>query len=308
MKWIKQGILFQPEKQESWMKTHAQVPTILVKEDRLRIYFSSRPNRELSLTTFVDLDINDFSKVLYLHKNPILEPGGRGMFDEHGIMPASVIKKNGFVYLYYSGWSRGTTLPYNNYTGLAISKDGGTTFKKYGDGPVIDRSPWEVYSATSPCVYREQENWHMWYCSGTEWKKINNKDEHTYDIKYAHSQNGMNWTQTNRTVIGQKDEYEAITRPTVIKMDGKYHMWFCYRGSKSFRGGSDSYRIGYASSSNLIDWERDDSKAGIDVSENGWDSQMIAYPCVTKVKDQIIMVYNGNGFGEQGFGYAILER
>ncbi len=307
MKWHKKGILFKPEPGHDWMKTHAQVPTVLVKEDRLRIYFSSRPHKALSLTSFVDLDISDLSNVLYVNQKPILEVGAVGMFDEHGIMPASVVEKGEQVFFYYSGWSRGTSLPYNNYTGLAISEDEGTTFKKYCNGPVIDRSPWELYSATSPCVYYD-DNWHMWYSSGTNWVRINDKDEHTYDIKYAWSEDGRNWVQTNKTIIPQYNKYEAITRPSVIKVDGMYHMWFCYRGSNNFRDGDDSYRIGYASSSDLLNWERDDKKAGIDVSENGWDSQMIAYPCVVRVKDQILMFYNGNGFGEQGFGYARLER
>jgi predicted GH43/DUF377 family glycosyl hydrolase len=308
MKWIKQGHLFKPEPGHEWMKTHAQVPTVLLKKDRLRIYFSSRPQKTLSLTSFVDLDINDLSKVIYVNQKPILQIGTPGTFDEHGIMPASIIEKDGRVYLYYSGWQRAVGVPYNNYTGLAISKDGGQTFFKYNAGPIIDRTPKELYSATSPCVYFEKGVWHMWYCSGTDWKKINGRKEHTYDIKYASSQDGKNWVQQNKTVIFQRDEYEAITRPTVIKMDGLYHMWFCYRGSKSFRDGDDSYRMGYAYSVDLVNWERDDKKAGIDVSANGWDSQMIAYPCVAKIKDQIYMFYNGNAFGEEGFGYAILEK
>lgn len=307
MKWIKKGMLFQTGQQYSWMKTHAQVPTVLVMKDRLRIYFASRPEKELSLTTFVDVDINDISKVLYLHPEPILDPGRIGMFDEHGIMPASIIKKDNLVYLYYSGWSRGSSLPYNNYTGLAISKDGGMSFEKYSYGPVIDRTPQELFSATSPCVLYEGK-WYMWYSSGTNWIKVKNKYEHTYDIKFALSDDGLRWIQTNKTVIAQRNKYEAVTRPAVIKLDNIYHMWFCYRGSNNFRDGDDSYRIGYARSTDFINWERDDNKAGINVSENGWDSNMIAYPCVVKVKDQVLMFYNGNVFGEQGFGYAILEK
>jgi predicted GH43/DUF377 family glycosyl hydrolase len=147
----------------------------------------------------------------------------------------------------------------------------------------------------------------MWYSSGTYWIQINGQYEHTYEIKYAYSEDGVTWVQTNETVIKQISKYEAITRPTVIKMDGFYHMWFCYRGSKYFRSGDDSYRIGYATSEDLKTWLRNDKNSGIDISKSGWDSMMIAYPEVYKINNQVIMIYNGNDFGADGFGYALLD-
>jgi len=308
MNWKKMGLIYKPQQGASWMRSHAQVPTVLVLKDRLRVYFSSRPKKNLSLTTFVDLDINDFKSVLYTQPEPILKKGEAGTFDEHGVMPASVVEQDGLIFLYYSGWQQSVGVPYNNYTGLAISEDGGNTFEKYAQGPVVDRTPFELYSATSPDVWFDGTNWYMWYSSGMHWLKINDKYEHTYEIKLATSQDGKTWIQPNTKIIAQRDKFEAITRPTIIEFDGMYHMWFCYRGSKEFRLGKDSYRMGYASSIDLLNWQRDDSKAGIDVSADGWDSEMIAYPCVFKVKEEIYMFYNGNSFGLEGFGCAILER
>jgi hypothetical protein len=85
-------------------------------------------------------------------------------------------------------------------------------------------------------------------------------------------------------------------------------MWFCYRGSHNFRDGEDAYRIGYAQSKDLQHWRREDDTVGIDISETGWDSKMIAYPAVVTVKGRTLMFYNGNGFGVDGFGYAILAE
>jgi len=45
----------------------------------------------------------------------------------------------------------------------------------------------------------------------------------------------------------------------------------------------------------------------IDVSEEGWDSEMLAYPFFYKHNEKVYMFYNGNGFGKSGFGYAELE-
>jgi predicted GH43/DUF377 family glycosyl hydrolase len=307
MKWRKQGLVISPNGAGGWMKSHAQVPTPLVCEEFIRVYFSSRPESNLSLTTFVDLDIDNPGKILRLHPAPILELGRPGTFDEHGIMPSCAIRNGDQVFLYYSGWSRSASVPYTNSTGLAVSNDGGQTFRKISNGPILAKSKSDPFSATSPFVLKEGNAWHMWYCSGTGWLEIGEKFEHTYDIKYASSDNGIDWTPSPDPVIPQRSENEAITRPWVVRSDKGYDMWFCYRGSHSFRDGEEAYRIGYAHASDLHQWSREDQRAGIGPSENGWDSRMIAYPAVVKANSRTLMFYNGNGFGFDGFGYAVLE-
>jgi predicted GH43/DUF377 family glycosyl hydrolase len=308
MKWQKQGLVFGPANGSEWMKSHAQVPTPLLGDGFIRVYFSARPERSLSLTSYVDLDENDPSKILRVNQDPILEPGKPGTFDEHGIMPSCAIRNGDQIYLYYSGWSRGTSVPYTNSTGLAISEDGGDTFRRVSEGPILSKSFHDPYSATSPCVLKEGDAWHMWYCSGTGWLEIDGKYEHIYDIKYAHSSNGILWSTTGETTIGPGTQLEALTRPFVTSCSDGYHMWFCYRGSRDFRDGEDAYKIGYASSRDLTNWSRTDAESGIGPSETGWDSKMVAYPAVITVNDRTLMFYNGNGFGREGFGYAELVK
>ena len=84
-------------------------------------------------------------------------------------------------------------------------------------------------------------------------------------------------------------------------------MFFCYRFSSYYRGHQNGYRIGYASSYDLLDWVRDDSKVGIDVSESGWDSEMISYPHVFELDGEIYMAYLGDQVGRYGFGMAKLN-
>ena len=308
MNWQKKGLIFSPGMMDGWMKTHAQVPTPLVCDGFIRVYFSSRPERRLSLITFVDLDINDPARILYINPDPILEVGKPGTFDEHGIMPSSVIRDGANVYLYYSGWSRAASVPYTNSTGLAVSEDGGKSFRKLSQGPILSRGLHNPYSATSPCVLKDGDTWHMWYCSGTGWVEMDGKYEHIYDIKYAHSIDGVRWVTFGNAVIKQKTEFEAITRPYVVKAEDGFHMWFCYRGSHNFRDGANAYRIGYAYSEDLQQWHRNDDEARINVSDTGWDSKMVAYPAIVKIDNRKIMFYNGNGFGTDGFGYAVLEN
>lgn len=306
--WQKAGLVFQPTGQHGWMNSHAQVPTVLPlpQEGLVRVYFATRPKPDLSLTTFVDLEDADLSRQRYLHPEPVLPLGGLGMFDEHGIMPSSVVNHEGTIFLYYSGWSRGTTLPYANFTGLAISDDGGKSFRKVGPGPILDRTFWGPYSATSPHVFKSDDGWFMLYCSGTGWLQIEGKMEHVYDLKIARSHDGIKWEQTGQIAVAQSHGEEAITKPTVFYDGANYHMWFCCRGSKEFRGGKNSYRLGYASSVNLKDWERSDELAGLACGPENWDSEMLAYPEVSSVGGKVCLFYNGNHFGRLGFGLAFL--
>jgi hypothetical protein len=86
-------------------------------------------------------------------------------------------------------------------------------------------------------------------------------------------------------------------------------LWYCYRGSLNYRTDkAQSYRLGYAESSDGIDWTRKDEEVGIARSDEGWDSVMMCYPYLYQHRGRKYLFYNGNGFGESGFGYAILEE
>jgi len=308
MKWHKQGQIFNVSGENQWMNSHAQIPTVLVRKDALRIYFATRPQPNLSMTTFIDVDRQDPTQILYIHPKPILKLGVPGMFDEQGIMPSYVCEHQGQIWLYYGGWSRRTIVPYSNWIGLAVSQDGGTTFERVFPGPILDRTPMEVYSATASFILREKEQWHMWYASGEGWEKINDKYEEFYFIKYARSDDGINWIRENKKLLPSKGQFEPTHRPSVFFKNDRYHMYFCYRGISDFRDGRNSYKIGYAWSTDRKNWIRDDDQAGIDLSTDGWDSKMMAYPYIVNVHDRTFMFYNGNGFGQTGFGYAELEN
>lgn len=307
MKWNKKGRIFVASGEFGWMKSHTQVPTALVLDDRIRVYFSTRPDDGMSRVAFIDIDVNDPSRILYLHERPVLELGEAGMFDEHGTIPNHVFTHDGRVYLFYVGWSRGVTLPYSNWMGMAVSDDGGATFRKPFKGPILDRTHGEVYSATGLICLQHEGEWRGWYATGTNWLSINGRLEHTYELRSCRSNDLIHWTRPNQPVLRAVIPNESNTRPTVVRGKEKWHMWFCYRGTQDFRDGRDSYRIGYAWSHDLINWTRNDDGAGIELSSGGWDSRMIAYPCVVRVGEKILMFYAGNGFGRDGFGYAELE-
>lgn len=85
-------------------------------------------------------------------------------------------------------------------------------------------------------------------------------------------------------------------------------MLFCFRESFDFRATAGrGYRLGYASSTDLKRWTRDDSQAPPLGPAGSWDSEMMCYPHLIESGGRVFALYNGNEFGKHGFGAAVLE-
>ena len=317
MKWSKLGKIFNPT--EHTLPNNciefAQSPQTLVMDDRVRVYFSTRVRdsvgKYLSHIAFVDFD-KHMKDIIGIAQHAVIELGGMGCFDEHGIFPVNMLRDGDRVLAYTTGWNRKLSVSADAAIGLAISHDDGLTFQKYGKGPVLAASLHEPFLIGDAFVALYKGLYHMWYIYGTRWKKFAETDppDRVYKIGHATSDDGINWQREGRQIITEKlnaDECQAL--PTVFQRDGTYHMYFCYRQAHGFRKQSDNaYRIGYAYSNDLINWERNDSMAGIDVAEEGWDSQMQCYPHTFQLNEKVYMLYNGNEFGRSGFGLAMLDE
>jgi hypothetical protein len=310
MRWIKQGLIFAPDGRYEWMTSHAQLPVVdRIDGERLRIYFGTRDSHNRARPTFLEVSAADPCQVLYIHDQPVLSLGELGCFDDSGVIPAWIVNHAGLKYLYYIGVNVGATVPYRNSIGLAVSSDGGLTFRREHTGPVADRIAAEPHLCASACVLVENRTWKMWYTSGLKWELFDGKPEPFYNIRYAESEDGVNWQRPGRVSIDLASPEEGgISRPCVVPDSDLYRMWFSCRGANGYRANkAHSYRIGYAESRNGITWTRKDELAGIDVAEQGWDAEMVAYAHVYKWRGRMHMIYNGNGFGRSGFGYAIAD-
>jgi predicted GH43/DUF377 family glycosyl hydrolase len=136
----------------------------------------------------------------------------------------------------------------------------------------------------------------------------NGRAEPIYRIRLATSDDGISWTKINRDLISPRiEDKECQASPDVIFVDGVYHMFFCYRRSVDYRQKDGGYRIGYAHSPDGISWTRNDDLVGIDISNDGWDAEMVAYPHIFALDGKIHMFYLGNGVGREGFGLATLD-
>lgn len=289
MTWVKRGRLPHDD-----YRSHAQCPTVLMMDDRLRIFYADRDLQGRSFIASFDVT-HKLNRMLPYDPWPIVPLGKPGTFDEDGMMP-SCIEYAGMLYkLWYSGWNRGGSVPYRNAIGCLVSADG----KNWGrlNGPIMDRSAMDPIMVVTPWVDRDE----MWYVSGTRWVEIDGKLEPLYVIKHARA-NATHWVPDGPCGINPEYELEAFSNPTVIRTRRGARMWFCSRDSRDYRGGAGSYRIRSAHSADGVHWTRDDD--GLDVSPTGWDSEMTCYPYVVKVDGRLLMFYNGNGFGKSGIGYA----
>lgn len=317
MKWRKLGRIFSPSEHlpQDQFFGFAQSPQALVMQDRVRVYFSTRQQdssgKFLSHVAFADFQ-RDMSRLIGVSTKPVVGLGGLGCFDEHGIFPFHVMREDSRLVGYTTGWSRRVSVSADAAIGFVTSIDEGLTFQRQGTGPIVASSLSEPFLVGDAFVKRYGDSYHMWYIFGTRWQTFQSagEPERVYKIAHATSADGIVWQRDGRQIISDRlnaDECQAL--PTVIYLEGTYHMHFCYREAEGFReDASRGYRIGYARSQDLENWIRDDTLAGIEVSSDGWDSKMQCYPHTFECDGRIYLLYNGNEFGRYGFGLAILEE
>jgi len=314
--WEKLGRIFDPatSRTRSWMHAYAQSPSAVVLDDRVRVFFCSRPppspdGMYLSYLAYIDLDRRDLRKVVGVCREPLMPLGAQGTFDEFGTNPVSVIQDGEQLRAYYAGWTRCESVPINGAIGVAVSDDGGDTFRRLGPGPVISYSPDEPFMMGSPRIRRVGGRWVLWYVSGKAWlRKEGGKPEPVYKVRMATSDDGLDWRKEGRDLIEDRlGEDECQACPDVLFHRDRFHMFFCYRNSHNYKVREGGYRIGYASSADMRHWTRRDEIAGMHVSTDGWDSEMVNYPHVFTVDGACYMLYQGNGMGRTGLGLARLS-
>lgn len=312
--WEKLGRMFNPAeiKERSWMKEFSQAPSVLVLDDVIRVYFACRPAPDeqgnyVSLSAYAEFSRNNLFELRRLCDEPLLKLGELGTFDEFGAYFTSVVARDDDVMAYYVGYTRCESVPFTINIGAAVSKDGGLTFQRLGNGPLLPCTVNEPFFLTVPRVKRFGNLWYMWYSAGKRWVKAEKRPEPVYHIRMATSHDGVNWKKEDRDLIECRiGDNECQACPDVFQYKGKYHMFFSYRSHVNYHGKEGGYRMGYASSDDLLHWKRDDSRAGLTISEEGWDSEMVSFPHVFELDEEVYMLYLGNQMGRHGFGVARL--
>lgn len=296
----KLGRVHVPDGSRAWARSHALLPTPFVLDDeRIRIYFASLDEKNFGRPGFVDVLATDPTRVLYEHPEPVLDLGPLGTFDDSGVTPSCVLRVNDELWMYYVGWQRSERVPYLLFTGLAISRDGGTSFERHAEVPVIDRSPSEPYSRGAPFVLRSANGeFRAWYWTSRGWSNHGGL-HYNNDVCSLASADGKRWGQVGEPCVSRDPTREfSIGRPWVVRTEHEHCMWFTVRSQEH------ADRAGFAWSPDGVSWTRDDARSGITTSDAGWDSEMICYPTVVRVGGRWLMFYNGNRHGMTGFGVA----
>lgn len=296
MKWKKKGLVFNPKGQFEWAEKHALQPTPLILNDKIRVFVGLRDSIGVSRIGYVDLLKTDPTQVLAVSKNPVLDIGEVGCFDESGVVPSAVVSHENKIYLFYAGYQLGSKVRFSVLGGLAISEDGGETFKRASRTPVFERNNIETLFRVPHTVFFEDGMWKVFYGGGDHFIEGKEKSLPVYDIRYTESSTPYNFSKIGRVVLETSGNEYRLGRPYVIKNNNQYYMFYGYSSEDS------PYKLGYAESTDLKTWIRRDLDLGIDLSSDGWDSEMMAYPSVLELNAKTYMLYNGNNYGEDGFG------
>ncbi|HEY6210761.1 MAG TPA: hypothetical protein VIW45_00685 [Vicinamibacterales bacterium] len=310
-RFVRRGRIHRVSGEHEWSRSHCQCPVALPLSDRtVRVYFATRDANNRSSTTYIEADIDRPSDVTYVHDAPCIGPGAIGTFDDAGVMPSWIVPDEGRLLLYYSAWNVGGTVPYRISIGLASSVDGGRAFERVSPAPIMDRSRFDPGWVAQPCVLRvTSSSWMMWYLSCTHWSVVADRPEPHYHVKFAVSTDGVDWTRTGDVSLDYDADSEAIGRPVVLFEDGIYKMYFSYRRVTAFRTDPRAaYRIGYAESHDGIRFERRPQCFELTGPRDEWESVMNEYGTVYVHAGAKYLLYNGNGFGREGIGYAVTAR
>ncbi|MDB4165551.1 hypothetical protein N9816_04605 [Gammaproteobacteria bacterium] len=302
MQWKKMGLVFDASK-FSWSKDTALQPTPLAMGDRIRVFVGSRDASGVSRIGFVDLDKNDPLQILDFSKKPVLDVGCDGSFDESGVVPSAVVRQGSLIYLFYAGYQLGSKVRFSVLGGLAISDDGGATFNRVQSTPVFERTPNETLFRVPHTVLFEDNKWKAWYGGGSKFVHGQVKSLPVYDVRYTESKTPFSFQSEGRSVLTTQGEEYRLGRPFLFKKNhGEYYLFY------GFSTEQKPYRLGYATSSDLKNWTRRDASLNLDIDPDDWESEMTAYPAVIASNEKVFMFYNGNGYGQEGFGMAELIK
>lgn len=292
------GLIKAPTEQNVWHHNSMLQPTPVLLDDIIRVYAGFRDENGVSRVGSIDLDANNPMKIVDVCKKPLLDIGKDGMFDENGVTPTSVLKKGDDIYLYYAGYSQGKKVRFTVFTGLAVSKKGGS-FERYQQIPITERVKTEELFRVIHSILFDGEKYRVWYGGGNTFIQGEHKTLPIYDVRYMESIDGLHFPDQGVIAVPVPEGCHRTGRPYVFFEDGIFKMYYGF-GQEAI-----PYQLAYAESLNGSVWEIKD--INLPLAQSGWDSQMMAYPAFIRNKQgRGFLFYNGNNYGWDGFGCAEL--
>ena len=253
-----------------------------------RMYFSWRTHLAIAVTDSSD-------GIHWGDIRIVLPPDPTSGWEDKVNRNCIVEEPDGRLLMWYTGQARKRSL-----IGMAVSCDGGVTFRRFGREPVmIPELPWEKDSVMNPFVLKENGVYRMWYAAGE-----------TYEpnaLGYAESSDGVNWKKSRINPIFCKGDTpcdnsrvggcEVLKRP-----DGSYIMF--YIGYEDIH----TARICAATSPDGITrWRRLDANPLVSPEPGAWDGDACYKPSVIFEPEhrRWLLWYNGRSGRAEYVGMAI---
>ena len=299
--WTKKGLVFETARQGvgGWMRHSALTPTpYRLDGEVIRVYAGFRDDDGISRIGYVDVKADNPASIVRVSAEPVLDIGRDGCFDDNGVILGDVIDAPGGLHMFYVGFQRVAKAKFLAFTGLAVSGDGGNHFLRVRETPILDRAPGRSTIGAVHSVMRENGRWHLWYAVGDDWEIIGGRPFPRYHICHVEARDPMAIPCEDQVCLWPQGSEYRIGRPRVYRLDGGYLM-YCTWGNIA-----GEYFPGVAFSDDGITWHRRDQDLGIALSASGWDSRTLCYPALIRSGDKLLMFYNGNDMGVDGFGVA----
>ena len=199
--------------------------------------------------------------------NPIIGPGDPGSWGAGGHSAGTVVFDGSIYHMWLEGYDDGASLA---DIGHATSPDG-VNWTMDPANPVLTRGEpgeWDDQFVYGSAVTHDGEQFRMWYSGG----------DGSYErVGYATSPDGTVWTKHAGNPVmdvGPAGSWtDRIVRPGTVINDGDiFKMWFF--------GGMSTLQIGFASSSDGINWDqRSDPVLSPGAFPGAWDP-LVANPWV----------------------------
>lgn len=300
--WEKKGLVFDVARDGvgGWMHNSALTPTpFRINDEIIRVFAGFRDGAGVSRIGYVDVRADDPARIVAVSREPVLDIGRPGCFDDNGVILGEVVGGSDGLYMFYVGFQLVAKAKFLAFSGLARSVDNGDSFVRVSEAPILDRAPGQTTIGAIHSVILEQGLWRIWYASGDDWQLIQGLPYPRYHIRYTETRDLLAVPRIGTNCLAARGDEYRIGRPRVYRIGGQYVMYF----TKGTIAGD--YLAGIAYSQNGIDWIRKDDEVGIGLSPAGWDSRTLCYPAIIRHRDAFLMFYNGNDMGRDGFGLAL---
>ena len=299
--WRRLGLIGSAAGAAPWAVSHSALPALSPRSDgQWDLYLSTRDKEGRARIARGRFRVEPTPTIEDVQTTPVLDLGALGTFDDRGVTMSSIVSAQGRRYLYYTGWMLGVTVPFYLAAGLAVSDDGGATFRRLSQAPLLDRNEVDPFLTASPFVMIDNGVWRMWYVSGSAWTLVNGTPRHSYHIKYAESQDGVHWTRSRPRLPRLRIRGGVRVRET-LRTPRRRALSDVVRGQRA----EISHRLRRVG--RWTPWTRLDQERGLDASGSGWDSEMVEYPWLFEQNGREYMLYNGDDYGRSGVGLAVWE-